>query len=142
LGTDFSFISSYHPQIDGNTEVVNRSLGNLLRSLVTKHHNQWDLILQHAEFAYNDSPNRTTRKSPFKMLYGMQPRGVAELRDLEQSDFRSARVEDFATEMKKLHIHIREKLQNSIQEYKHRVNQHRRELQFEVGDQVLEHLRK
>jgi hypothetical protein len=42
MGTDFSFISSYHPQTDGQTEVVNRSLGNLLRSLVTEHHNQWD----------------------------------------------------------------------------------------------------
>jgi hypothetical protein len=33
-------------------------------------------------------------------------------------------------------------LQNSSQEYKHRVDQHHRELQFEVGDQVLAHLKK
>jgi hypothetical protein len=33
-------------------------------------------------------------------------------------------------------------LQSSNQEYKHRVDQHHRELQFEVGDQVLAHLRK
>jgi hypothetical protein len=38
LNTDLSFISSYHPQTYGETEVVNRSLGNLLRSLVTEHH--------------------------------------------------------------------------------------------------------
>jgi hypothetical protein len=45
LGTNFSFILVYHPQTDGQTEVVNRSLGDLLRSLVTKHHSQWDHIL-------------------------------------------------------------------------------------------------
>jgi hypothetical protein len=45
LGTSFSFISAYHPQMDGKTEVVNRSLGDLLRILVTKHHSQWDHIL-------------------------------------------------------------------------------------------------
>jgi hypothetical protein len=45
LGTSFSFISAYHPHIDGQTEVVNRSLGDLLRSLVTEHHSQWDHIL-------------------------------------------------------------------------------------------------
>jgi hypothetical protein len=33
-------------------------------------------------------------------------------------------------------------LQSSNQEYKHRSDQHRRELQFEVGDMVLAHLRK
>jgi hypothetical protein len=38
LGTSFSFILAYHPQTDVQTEVVNRSLGDLLRSLVTEHH--------------------------------------------------------------------------------------------------------
>jgi hypothetical protein len=65
MGTYLSFISSYHPQTDGNTEVVNKSFGNLLRSLVTEHHSQWDQILPQTEFAYNDSPNRSTGKIPF-----------------------------------------------------------------------------
>jgi hypothetical protein len=39
LGKDLSFNSSYHPQTDGQSQVVNISLGNLLRSLVTEHHN-------------------------------------------------------------------------------------------------------
>jgi hypothetical protein len=33
-------------------------------------------------------------------------------------------------------------LQNSSQEYKCKVDQHRREIQLEVGDQVLAHLKK
>jgi hypothetical protein len=45
LGTSFSFSSVYHPQTDGKTEVVNQILGDLLRSLVTEHHSQWDHIL-------------------------------------------------------------------------------------------------
>jgi hypothetical protein len=42
MGTYFSFNLAHHAQIYGQTEVVNRSLGSLLRSQVTKHHNQWD----------------------------------------------------------------------------------------------------
>ena len=37
---------------------------------------------------------------------------------------------------------MKERLQNSSQEYKCRADQHRRQLQFEVGDLVLAHLRK
>jgi hypothetical protein len=63
---------------------------------VTEHHSQWDHILPQVEFAYNDSINRSTGQSPFQIVYGMQPRGVFELRDIEQTKFRSASAEDFA----------------------------------------------
>jgi hypothetical protein len=44
--------------------------------------------------------------------------------------------------MKELHSQVKERLQNSSQEYKRREDQHRRQLQFEVGDLILAHLRK
>jgi hypothetical protein len=65
--------------MDGQTKFVNRSLGDLLRSLVTEHHSSWDSILPQAEFAYNDSVNRSTGRSPFQVVYGMQSRGASEL---------------------------------------------------------------
>ena len=65
LGTNLSFSSAYHSQTDGQAEVVNESLGNILRSLVYENLKQWDLALAQAEFAYNDSPNRSTCMSPF-----------------------------------------------------------------------------
>ena len=44
--------------------------------------------------------------------------------------------------MKELHSQVKERLQSSNQEYKHRADQRKRQLQFEVGDLVLAHLRK
>ena len=43
IGTNLSFISAYHPQTNGQTNVVNRSLGKILRGLLYKNPNQWDL---------------------------------------------------------------------------------------------------
>jgi hypothetical protein len=122
--------------------VVNRSLGDILRSLVTEHHSSWDQIFPQAEFAYNDSVNRSTGKSPFQILYGTQPRGVSELKELEQAETSSASAKQFAEAMQELQTEVKQRLQKSNQEYKCRADQRKRQLQFEVGDMVLAHLRK
>ena len=54
----------------------------------------------------------------------MQPRGVSELKDVEQTEFKSASAKDFAEEMKELHNRVKERLQSSSQEYKCREDQH------------------
>ncbi|KAF7810704.1 Transposon Ty3-I Gag-Pol polyprotein [Senna tora] len=60
FGTQLKFSSAFHPQTDGQTEVTNRSLGDLLRGLVGDKPGNWDLVLPTAEFAYNNSVNRST----------------------------------------------------------------------------------
>lgn len=67
--TKLNFGSAYHPQTDGQTEVVNRSLENLLRCMVGEHMKVWDTKLSHAEFAHNLAVNRITGYSPFQIVY-------------------------------------------------------------------------
>ncbi|XP_011626562.1 uncharacterized protein LOC105421312 [Amborella trichopoda] len=45
MGTKLQFSSTYHSQADRRIEIVNRSLGNLLRSIVSDNISQWDLAL-------------------------------------------------------------------------------------------------
>ena len=63
-----------------------------------------------AEYAYNDSTNRSTGKSPFQIVYGMHPRGVHELRDLGTVEKRSANDEEFANAIQELHEEVKQKL--------------------------------
>ena len=79
MGTHLRFSTTFHLQTDGQTEVVNRSLGNLLRCLVGDHPKSWDAILPLAEFAYNSSLNRTINTSPFEMVYGLRLSSVVDL---------------------------------------------------------------
>jgi len=45
----------------------------LLRVLVKKDLRGWNLLLSHAELAYNCAPSRTTNESPFMVVYGQNP---------------------------------------------------------------------
>lgn len=142
MGTKLNFSSAYHPQSDGQTEVTNRSLGNLLRCLSQQHGGSWDTILSHAEYAYNDSVNRSTGLTPFQIVYGDHPRGILELRDVNTIERKSAQAEDFANVMKDIQQQVKDRLQKAADKYKNHADKKRRDLQFKVGDLVMVHLKK
>ena len=73
FSTTLKFSFAFHPQTDGQTEVVNHSVGDMLRCLVGVKQGVWDLILSTAKFAYNNSVNRSTGKSPFQIVNGYSP---------------------------------------------------------------------
>ena len=86
LGTKLYFSTSNHPQTDGQTEVTNKTLGSLLRSLVNKNLRDWDLKLCYAEFSYNRSPSCSTKYSPFECVYRVNPLLPFTLIDLPVND--------------------------------------------------------
>ncbi|CAM8960386.1 unnamed protein product [Rhodiola kirilowii] len=142
LGTQLQFSSSHHPQTDGQTEVVNRSLGNLLRSLIGDTPRQWDLTLPQAEFAYNRSLSRTTGKSPFEVVYGFNPLTPIELSPLPVEKQFSGDADEHAEHIKKVHSQVRYQIEKSNQKYKARADKNRKKLVFKKGDLVWIHLRK
>ncbi|GKB43444.1 putative nucleotidyltransferase, ribonuclease H [Tanacetum coccineum] len=87
VNTQLNFSSAYHPQTNGQTEVVNRSLGNLLRCLLGDHVKAWDQKLCQAEFAHNHDVNRSIGFSPFQVVYFAQQRGPLDLMSLLVSVF-------------------------------------------------------
>ena len=70
LGVHKLRTSPYHPQTDGQVERFNRTLKAIISSYVNGHHNDWDLRLPLALFAYRTSVHSSTRVSPFKAVYG------------------------------------------------------------------------
>lgn len=95
-----------------------------------------------AEYACNDSPNRSIWQSPFHIIYGRHPRGVSELRDLGKAERRGVKGEYFATEFQAIHEQVKQQLQDSNIKYKGGADLKKRKVNFEVRDLVLAHLRK
>ena len=79
VATKLKFSMAFHPQTDGQSEVVNRSLGNLLQCLVGEANWNWDSILPIAQLAYDSSINRSIGASPFEVVRGYMPRQPLDL---------------------------------------------------------------
>ncbi|KAG3199019.1 hypothetical protein PC128_g5586 [Phytophthora cactorum] len=73
LGTQLSMSTADHPQTDGQTERVNRVLGDLLKSYAHSFH-QWSDCLSMAEFAINNSVHASTGHTPFYVNAMRHPR--------------------------------------------------------------------
>ncbi|XP_050249176.1 uncharacterized protein LOC126696484 [Quercus robur] len=65
--------SAYHPQSDGQTKVVNKSLEQCLRAFARDKPKQWVEWLPLAEFWLNTNYHTATKLTPFEALYGFQP---------------------------------------------------------------------
>ncbi|KAJ0550589.1 putative nucleotidyltransferase, Ribonuclease H [Helianthus annuus] len=142
LGSRLHFSSSHHPQTDGQTEVTNRSLGNLLRSLVEKNPRQWDAVLPQAEFAYNRSNHSSTGMSPFFVVYGRNPFTPIDLVPSPDPKHYCVEGVDRAAQIQELHRQVRDQIVKHNLQYQAWANKHRKKIVFQEGDLVWIHLRR
>ncbi|KAJ0937806.1 putative nucleotidyltransferase, Ribonuclease H [Helianthus annuus] len=133
VNTQLNFSSAYHPQTDRQTEVVNRSLGNLLRCLVGDHVKSWYQKLCQAEFAHNHVVNRSTGFSPFEVVYSSKPRGPLDLMSFPTPGSVPKKVQDFVVGLQEVHKAVQDNLANASSKYKQAADQKRRQVDFEKG---------
>ena len=72
LHTKLNFSSAYHPQTDGQSEILNFVVLDLLKSYVGEvaQANQWEHYLPLVEYAYNNTIHSSTGKAPFEVIEG------------------------------------------------------------------------
>lgn len=131
-----SLSSAYHPQIDGQTEVTNRSLGNMLRCLVGDNLRSWDAMLCQAEFAHNHANNRSLRFSYFRVVYGVLPHGPLSLTTLPHPGEFHGRAVELVDELTTIHARAQDNLQGTTIKYKRAADKHRCEVHFQVCEFV------
>jgi len=68
LGIKLLFSTICHPQTNRQTEIVNRTLTQLLCAVIQKNLKNWEDCLSFIEFVYNRSVHSTTEFSPFEIV--------------------------------------------------------------------------
>ena len=142
VNTQLDFSSAYHPQTYLQTEVVNRSLGDLLRCLTGEHVKSWDQKLCQAEFAHNHAANKSTGSSPFQVVYSIVPSRPLDLIILPSKIRIHGKAEEFVGGLQEIHKQVHDNLVQAIAKYKLSVDKKRHHMEFEVGDFFLEVLTK
>ncbi|MCO5578980.1 hypothetical protein L7F22_032831 [Adiantum nelumboides] len=70
MDTTLKFSSSFHPQIDGQSEEANSTVLDLLKCYVSEHKAKWQQYLSLVEYAYNNTVHSSTGKAPFEIVEG------------------------------------------------------------------------
>ncbi|CAH9140159.1 unnamed protein product [Cuscuta epithymum] len=138
LGTKLRMSTSYHPQTDGQSEVVNRCLEQYLRCFTSEQPKQWGHYLHWAEYWYNTSFQGAAGYTPFQTLYG---RAAPTLAQYLPGEFKVAAVADDHEDRNEILRQLRYNLERAQQRMVKVANAKRRDLEFQVGDKVLLKLR-
>lgn len=72
-GVQLKLSTAFHPQTDGQSEVVNRCLENYLRSYCFHEPHQWSHWLCWAEHWYITTWHSSTKLTPYQALYERPP---------------------------------------------------------------------
>ncbi|NCU37062.1 hypothetical protein EOM75_13760, partial [Candidatus Falkowbacteria bacterium] len=133
MRTKHKMSTSFHPETDGLTERQNRVLEEMLRHYVSPVQDDWHEYLACAEFAVNNSWCESTGNTPFYLNYGQHPLSpvTAEL------DVRVPDAGDHAKRIEEAVALAKRKLADARNRMKQYADKKRRDISFQVGQQVL-----
>lgn len=117
-------------------------MGNITRSLCDDRPTQRDQFLAPAEFAFNHMVNRSTGKTPFKIVYQQPPKNTLDLISFPKLPRYSSVEEHLAKKMQRVQAKVKQKLQQSNAKYKATTDQHHHLKVFAKGGLVMVHLQK
>lgn len=133
-GKTLSMSSAYDPQIDGQTERLNRYLEDYLRSFTAEQPCHWFRYLPWAEWHYNTSWNSTIQTTHYDVVFGRPPPTL--LDDVAGTTTVTA-VDDLLADRSQLLCQLKENLHNAQLPIKNQADSKRTAISFEIGDWVF-----
>src|SRR4051812_10814739 len=135
LGTKLAMSTAFHPQTDGQTERANRTLEDMLRAFTSYQQDDWDLYLTAAEYACNNAPNASTGMSPFKINSGQDLQSPYS--SITKIPDHIPATHDFIEQISNATKIAHDALVLAKANQEKNANKSRRDVQFEINDEVL-----
>lgn len=132
-GTKLQYSTAYHPETDGQSEVVNRGLEMYLRCFCHEDPKTWLKLLPWAELWYNTSYHSSIQTTPFNVLYGRDPPGITHY---NPGDSNIDAVDMNLQVREEALSNIKACLQRSQQSMKAKADKTRTDFQFKVNQWV------
>src|ERR1700733_7468290 len=133
LGGKICLSSAYHPQSDGQTERTNQTLEQYLRCFVSYQKDNWCSLLPLAEFAFNNTLNASTNRTPFYAYTGHHPKFDL----LTSNESLVPATENCVSKLKLIHAKLKKELEAAARSQKKFADEHRKEAPvFKVGQKV------
>ena len=136
-GCSWLLSTAYHPQTDGQTERINRVLEDTLRHYISPRHDDCNEHLPHVEFSYNNAYQESIATSPFMLTYGVHPRVPGLVAPGTNHANRFPGVHAFKCQIDRRLEMAKECVAKAQARQETYYNQHRREAEFQVGQEVL-----
>jgi RNase H-like domain found in reverse transcriptase/Reverse transcriptase (RNA-dependent DNA polymerase)/Integrase zinc binding domain/Chromo (CHRromatin Organisation MOdifier) domain len=130
---DKKMSTAFHPQTDGQTERMNRTLEEMLRSVINPTMDNWEELLPRVQYAYNDSVHTSTGKTPFMAAYGHEPRSVL----TPSVTIKHPEVLELTEVMANITKEVRSAMAKAQERQASYADQFRHERVLKVGDRVL-----
>ena len=132
MGTTIDFATAFHPESNGQTEVTNRTILDLLCAQVHSQPRKWDKYIHVLRFAYNNTIHSPISKAPFEIVYGkLLPTPTTRLSNTNEAPYQI--VVDFES----IYSQVREALIKTQRQYTKQANKHRNHMIFNEGDFVM-----
>lgn len=134
LGVYHKLSTAYHPETNGQTERMNRTIEMYLRTYINEEQDSWVELLPNAQFAINSAKSETTGTSPFFANYGYEP--VA-YRQPRKDDTKAQKAMLEAAKLTELHRDLSGKIQQANKKMAETANKKRSmEPSLKEGDRV------
>ncbi|KAM7306819.1 uncharacterized protein ISCGN_010478 [Ixodes scapularis] len=129
--------NAYHPQTNGLTERLNKTIADMISMYVDVEHKTWDEVLPYVTFAYNTAVQETTGFTPFQLVHG---RKVTTMLDAmlphEPADNESDDAQVVAQRAEEVCQLARLLIQDQQRVDAGRYNLRRRDVHFQPGERV------